>query len=92
MIIPTNQITIPFPYTDKFSNGTEQWTLEMDTSGNTVLRVRWKSRELAAFPVNNIGINRVTGEITLGEKEYIVISITLNSDNKSGWITLEENS
>ena len=41
--LPYNQISIPFPYIDIFSNGTEQWDLEMDTSGKTILRGYWTS-------------------------------------------------
>ena len=84
-----NQITIPFPYTDQFPNGIEQWLLDRDTSNHFVLKVLFRSKEVAAFPVNPIGINQVTGKITLGGKEYSVTSITLNNDQTSGQITLQ---
>jgi len=87
--VAKNQITIPFPYTDQFPNGIEQWVLDRDTSNHFVLKVLFKSKEVAAFPINATQVNQVTGKITLGGKEYSVTSITLNNDQTSGQITLQ---
>ena len=84
-----NQLTIPFPYTDRFPSATEQWILDQDTSNHFVLEVMYKNNEIATFPVNAIGANQVTGKITLGGKEYSVTSITLNSERTSGQIMLK---
>ena len=91
--LEVNQITIPFPYTDKFSNGEERWFLDRDTSNHLVLRITWKNQDFAFFPISKIGVNPVTGEIALGNKKYSVLSLTLNSDELptgSGWVTLQE--
>ena len=80
---------IPFPYTDKFPNGDiEQWVLDRDTTKHFVLKVLYKSKEVATVPVNGVGTNKATGKITLDSKEYSITSITLNSDSQSGNITL----
>jgi hypothetical protein len=88
--LPPGQLSIPFPYREKFSSGMEQWVLERDTAGHLVLVVSWITQEIAKFPVDSVGINQVTGVITLGGKDYNVINLTLNSDNESGWITIQE--
>lgn len=91
--LEANQITMPFPYTDKYSSGEERWFLDRDTSNHLVLRVTWKNQDIATFPIDGIGVNPETGEIALGGKNYSVISVTLNSDELptgSGWVTLQE--
>jgi hypothetical protein len=84
-----NQITIPFPYTDQFPSGTEQWVLDRDSLNHFVIKVLYRNKEIATFPLNAIGVNQVTGKITLGANEYSVTSITLNNDQTSGWVTLQ---
>lgn len=83
-----NQITIPFPYGDKFPGGEELWLLDRDTSNHFVLKVMFKDKEVAKFPIDGIGDTQATGHIVLGDKEYAVKTITLNSDQASGWVTL----
>ena len=89
--LESNQITIPFPYGDKFSNGEEQWLLDRDTSGHLILKVTWRSIEVATFPVDHIGLNQVSGQITLGRKDYNLISITVNNSSipYDGWVILQ---
>jgi len=91
--LDANQITIPFPYTDKYSSGEESWFLDRDSSNHLVLDVVWKNRKVATFPLFGIGVNTVNGEIALGDDNYNVLSITLNSDELptgSGWVTLQK--
>ncbi len=92
--ITANQMrNIPFPYTERFANGLEQWVLEKGTEKDAtspfLLKVLLNGREKAAFPVNATGINQTGGTITLDGKDYAVISITLNNDQASGWVTLQ---
>ena len=61
-----NQIEIPFPYTDQFPSGKEQWLLDRDTSNHFILKVLFKSKEVATFPVNPIGVGQVTGKNNSG--------------------------
>ena len=91
--LDANQITIPFPYTDKYSTGEENWFLNRDSSNHLVLNVVWKNRKVAIFPLTGVGVNTVSGEIALGDNNYNVLSITLNSDELptgSGWVTLQK--
>ncbi len=92
--ITENQIRkIPFPYTERFANGSEQWVLEKDTSKDTtnqfLLKVLLNGREKATFPFKTTGVNQKAGKIRLDGKDYAVISITLNNDQTSGWVTLK---
>ncbi|WP_434509790.1 hypothetical protein [Desulfitobacterium sp. AusDCA] len=63
--------------------------MEKDSAGHFWLKVLFNGREKAAFPVKATGVNPTTGEITLDGKDYTVISITLNNDQTSGWVTLQ---
>lgn len=92
--ITANQMrNIPFPYTERFASGLEQWVLEKDPAKDTtsqfLLKVFLNGREKAAFPVKATGINQTGGTIALDGKDYAVISITLNNDQDSGWVTLQ---
>ena len=98
--LPVNQIAFPYPYEQKYDNGTEQWGLEMVTQGKTILVGRWTSKygidkniEIASFPVQGIGDYPLIGELTLGGKTYIAVSIHINTmeiPTGSGWIILEK--
>jgi hypothetical protein len=92
-LLEANQITMPFPHTDRFSSGEERWFLDRDTSGHLVLKIAWKNQDIASLPINGIGVTPETGEIALGGKNYDIINVNLNSDdlpNGSGWVTLQE--
>jgi len=98
-ILPNNQIAFPFPYTDDFPNGIEQWGLGKDLDGKTVMVGRWTpkdgtylNRQIASFPIVGIGDYPLTGELTLGGNTYTAISIHVNTTEiltGSGWIVLQ---
>jgi hypothetical protein len=93
MILLENQITMPFPATDKFRGGEERWFLDADNVNHLILRVTWKGQDVATFPINGIGVTQGTGEIALGGKNFLVVDIYLNSDDLpdgSGLVTLQE--
>lgn len=86
--IADSQIAIPFPYKDKFPSRDEEWVLDRDSSNQMVLKVLFRGKEVALLPIDGIGNAQETGQILLGDKEYFVKTITLNSDKSSGWVTI----
>jgi acetoacetate decarboxylase len=80
-------VIIPSQYESQ--NG-QQWLLDRDTSNNYVIKVINHGRELAGFPVKASNPERETETTTLGEQKYTIISVTLNSDNYSGYVTLKK--
>lgn len=87
-----SQLTVPFPYGEQHADGTEQWFLDTNTSGHRVLGVTWRGRDVATFPVDGVGANPVTGTVTLGGKDYRVVSVVWNGDDgpyASGYVVLE---
>ena len=85
-----DQIAVPFPYQEKFSNGDEQWLLDRNTSNHFVLVVLFQGRQVAGFPIDGVGDTKGTGQISMGDKNYSVKTISLNNDKVSGWVTLSQ--
>ncbi|WP_434509999.1 hypothetical protein [Desulfitobacterium sp. AusDCA] len=88
--IENNQIIIPFPYSEQFKYGLEQWLLVKDSTNQFVLKVLFKGKEVTSFPVKNEGENPSDGKIILDNKEFIVINITLHNSLNSGMILLQK--
>jgi hypothetical protein len=83
-----NTLTIPFPYAES-QNG-QQWLLDRDASNNFIIKLINHGKELAGFPEKASKPERETVTITLGEQKYTITSVTLNSDNYSGYVTLKK--
>lgn len=81
--ISAKTIQIPFPYQESLDG--EAWTLSRDASNqNPVVQVSNKGKVVETFPINT----NSNASITLGGQKYTVKSIRVNSDNKSGMVTL----
>lgn len=101
--ISSNTIELPFPYGESI-NG-ENWILDRNHSGDLVLKVKNKGRDVTEFPLTNkngpffvekLGKQYVggykykaKGTIQLGTKIYTVLEVDLNTDNQSGTIVLK---
>ncbi len=87
-----DEVTVPFPWNERFGTVWEGWTMDRDASINPVVRVTLDYTTIYSFPIEGLGTNQNGSLITLGGKDYRVASIWVNSDEPqtgSGWVTLE---
>jgi hypothetical protein len=84
-----DNIIIPFPYAEGgFLGSDERWIVEQGSPDKLVLNVIYKDKIVASFPVT-AGTNDSSGSIRLSGKEYDIVSVTLNSDQVSGFVKLK---
>jgi hypothetical protein len=80
--VSSNTIQVPFPYSESI-NG-EKWDLNRDSSNHFVVQVSNNGRVEKTFPINS----NSNESITLDGQKYNVGHITLNNDDKSGFVVL----
>ncbi|NRD80881.1 hypothetical protein HPT25_26490 [Bacillus sp. BRMEA1] len=80
--ISSDIIQVPFPYSESI-NG-EKWDLNRDSSNHFVVQVSNNGRVEKTFPINS----NSKESITLDGQKYNVSHITVNNDDKSGFVVL----